>query len=218
MSNSKGSLLPSSDWRSSDVRSDRLRRVSLLLFQELGPHTCGIDFDEGACAGRQHLSFGIADFGGAEVFAAVDADLPALRHQLRRERNRADVVDLHGSGDGDDSAQLADLAHGLVEDGGDDASMRVHRRPLEAPRQHEVTDKTVVLFVQMELEVQAVLVFRATSETIIAVNVLFDFVSWDGLGAAHVFKDMPSAVRCQPAAAHRSSQLAGHEKRRAKGE
>src|SRR3974390_180961 len=185
MSNSKGSLLPSSDWRSSDVRSDRLRRVSLLLFQELGPHTCGIDFDEGACAGRQHLSFGIADFGGAEVFAAVDADLPALRHQLRRERNRTDVVDLHGSGDGDDTAQLADFAHGLVEDGGDDASVRVHRRPLEALRQNKLTHEPFVIFVEMEFKMETAFVGGAASETIIAVNVLFDFVAGDRFLARH---------------------------------
>src|SRR5271166_3059811 len=89
-----------------------LRRVALAFLQEPGEHSVGVDFDEGSGAGGQYVAVGVADLGGAEVLAAVHANFPALGDKRRGERHWANEVHLHGSGDGDDAAQLADFAHG----------------------------------------------------------------------------------------------------------
>ena len=58
-----------------------LRRVAVLLLQELGEHAVRIDLDERSRAGGQHFPFGVADLGGSKMLAAIHADFPAFRDQ-----------------------------------------------------------------------------------------------------------------------------------------
>src|ERR1035441_3056812 len=154
----------------------QLRSVAVLFLQELGEHALGIDLDERSRAGGEHFAFGVADLGSAKVFAAVDPDLPAFGDQRLGERHGPDVVDLHGCGDGNDVAQLADLAHGFVEDGGDDTAMRVRRWAFEAIRQREVTDKAKSRLFQVKIQLQAAVVVGAAPETHVAINLLLDLM------------------------------------------
>src|ERR1017187_2449861 len=112
----------------------QLGRVAVLFLQELGKHALGIDLDERSRAGGEHFPFGISDLGGAKMLSAVDANLPAFGDQRLGERYRPDVVDLHGCGDSNNVAQLADFPHGFIKNGGDDSAMRVRWWPFEAVR------------------------------------------------------------------------------------
>ena len=72
--------------------------------------------------------FLVQDFGLVDVLAAVDADFPALDAQRFLQRDGLQVFDGHFFGHRDHVAQLVDLAHGVVEDGGDDAAVAVAGR------------------------------------------------------------------------------------------
>ncbi len=62
-------------------------------------------------------------------------------------------------------AKLVYLAHGFVEDGGDDASMNMAGRAGVALAQPKAADEAVALFVVRELETHAFRVVFAASET-----------------------------------------------------
>jgi hypothetical protein len=109
------------------------------------------------------------------------------------ERDRPNVVDLHGLGHSDDAAQLADLSHGLVEDGGNDASVSMRGRTFEAEWQFKFADEALVFFVQVKLKMEAAFIGGTATETVVAVDALLDFVSGDGFVARHETKMRHSA-------------------------
>ena len=115
----------------------------------------------------------------------------------RGERYGPDVVDLHGSGDGDDAAQFADLPHGFVEDGGDDASVGSATAGPRSARQLEIADESLMVLVEVKLQVQSAFVGGTATEAVVAVNALLDFVSGDGLVAGHVTKMNDGAASMQ---------------------
>ncbi len=59
------------------------------------------------------------------------------------QRDGLDVFDGHFRGDGDDVAEFVELAHGVVEDGGDDAAVAVSGRAGVAFAQAEIADEAV---------------------------------------------------------------------------
>jgi hypothetical protein len=169
----------------------------MLFLQELSEHSGGIDLDKRSGAGGQDFPFRISDLGGAKMLSAVDTDLPAFGDQQLGERHGPDVVDLHGCGDGNDVAQLADLTHGFVEDGGDDASMGVRWWPFKAVRQREVADKTMPCLVEVKLQPQAAVVVGPASEARVAINVLLDLMSGNWFVLVHATKMNQAAALAQ---------------------
>ena len=63
--------------------------------------------------------------------------------------------------------QLVDLAHGLVKDGGDDATMGVRRRPDKTPLQTKVADKALAFLVERKLQPQAGFVAGTATKAIV---------------------------------------------------
>ena len=117
-------------------------------------------------AGQDFVLF-VQDFGLVDVLAAVDADFPALDVQRLVQRDGLEVFDGHLFGEGDDVVQLVDLAHGVVEDGGDDAAVAVAGRSGVAFAQAEFADEGLALFVEGEFEAHAVGIVRAAGEAVV---------------------------------------------------
>src|SRR5271169_5484122 len=69
----RGNICASNQWA--------LRRVAVLLLEELREHALRINLDERPRAGRQHFAFGASDLGGSKVLPSVNADFPAFRNQ-----------------------------------------------------------------------------------------------------------------------------------------
>src|SRR5580698_9970881 len=148
----------------------------------------GIDLDELSFAGGQYLALGIADLGGAVVLAAAHPLLPAFRHQRLVQRHRLEVGHIHGAGETDNVVQLVQLAHSLIEDGSDDAPMRVLGRSDELALEAELTDKALTLFVEDEPQSKSDFVFGAAAETFIAELTFLDMMTRDCLVPWHVTK------------------------------
>ena len=65
---------------------------------------------------------------------------PAFQDEIGMERNGAAVVDGHVARHSDDVAETVGLAHGFVEQGSDDAPVRVSGGPLELRGEAETAD------------------------------------------------------------------------------
>src|ERR1019366_8801294 len=98
----------------------------------------------------QHFPCLVSDLSGSKMLSPIDPNLPAFGDERLGERHRPDVIHLHGCGDCNDIAQLADLAHGFVEDGGDDAAMRVRGWTFKAVWQREVAHKAMTRLVEVK--------------------------------------------------------------------
>ena len=103
-------------------------RAAFICSYEFAEHFFGVDGDEDAAAAGEDFILLVEDFGDVDVLAAVDADFPALDAQRFVERDGLEVFDRHLFGEGDDVVELVYLAHGVVEDGGDDAAVAVAGR------------------------------------------------------------------------------------------
>jgi hypothetical protein len=92
----------------------------------------------------QCLSRGISERGFDMVPAASGADVPRGKNERLSERDRAQVLDVESAGHGENPTGAIDLAHRLVEEGGDDASMRVTRRPGKARGEPKAADDVLL--------------------------------------------------------------------------
>ena len=102
--------------------------------------------------------------------AALDADFPALDVQRLVQRHGLEVFDGHFFGECDDVVQLVDLAHGVVEDGGDDAAVAVAGRSGVALAQAEFADEGLASFVEREFEAHAVGIVHAADEAVVLLH------------------------------------------------
>jgi hypothetical protein len=96
-----------------------------------------VDGDEEAFGTSEDGAIGVLDFGVVEQFAAwgaVDfrwaAKVPADENERLVEGNGAEVIDLHVAGHGEDVQRAIELAHGFVEERGNDAAVDVARGTL----------------------------------------------------------------------------------------
>jgi len=83
------------------------------------------------------------------------------------KRNGFQVFDGHLAGEGDDVMEFVDLAHGVVEDGGDDASVAVAGRSGVAFAEAEMADESLAFFVEDEFEAHAFGVIHAADEAVV---------------------------------------------------
>lgn len=84
-----------------------------------------VDLDEDSVAAGEYGSVGGLDLGLVEELSSFSAQVTAFELKRLKEGDGLEVVDLHVAGDGEDIERAVDLAHGLVEKSGDDASMDV---------------------------------------------------------------------------------------------
>jgi len=150
-----------------------------LSLHEFAEHFFRVDGDEEAAAAGEDLSFLVEDFGDIGMLAAVHGFFARFDAQRLVEGDGLEIVDGHLDGDGDNVAELIDLAHGLVEDGGDDASMAVAGRSGETLPEAKAADKDVAVFVVGEAETHAVRIVLSTGEAVI-------FLQADECGAVTV--------------------------------
>ena len=79
---------------------------------------------------------------------------PAFEDEVGFERNRTKVVDGDVAGHRHDIAMAIGLAHGFIEQCGDDASVHVAGWPLKLPSEINTAEDALV-FVNEELELKA---------------------------------------------------------------
>ena len=102
-----------------------------------GGETCGgedffVEGDEDAFGSGEYSAVGALDFGLVEELAVGSAvgfggavEMAGYEDQRLIERYWAEVIDLHVAGHGEDVEGAVELAHGLVEECGDDAAVDV---------------------------------------------------------------------------------------------
>lgn len=113
-----------------------------------GKHLFRINGYERPRAARQNFTFGIADFCHVDVAASVQALLCAGDSKRLAQRDRLKVFDFHGRSERQHIAEFVHLAHGFVQDGSDDAAVRVARRASVFARQLEMANGLPRFFVQ----------------------------------------------------------------------
>jgi len=101
------------------------------------------------------------------VLPAVDAEFPAFDTERFVQGDRLQIFDIHFLGQGDDVAELVYLAHGVVEDGGDDAAVAVAGRAGVALAETEFADEGLALLVECELQAHTVGIVLAAGEAVI---------------------------------------------------
>jgi hypothetical protein len=83
----------------------------------------GVEGDEEAFRPGEEGALGFAEFGGVEELAAFAAEVVGGEGERGVDGSGAEVIDLHVAGHGEDVERSAELAHGLIQEGGDDAAM-----------------------------------------------------------------------------------------------
>jgi len=89
------------------------------------------NLDKQPLALGQHGSVGAEDAGFCPVLAAFIPRDAAFQEERLAGGNRPQVVNLHVACHGDEAARTYGLAHGLVDQGGDDAAVQVARVALK---------------------------------------------------------------------------------------
>lgn len=129
-----------------------------------------VNNDEEALGAGEDCAVGVVDLGLVEELAALAAEVAAGEHEQLVERGGAKVIDLHVAGHGEDAEGTVELAHGLVEQGGDDASMNVAGRAFVKLRELDVSGgggDAGVRCVDGEVEVESLRVGRAAAEAVV---------------------------------------------------
>jgi hypothetical protein len=132
-----------------------------------GKHLFRIDSDERPCTPRQNFTLGIDDLCHIDVAAAVHALLRTGDSKGLAQRHRLEIPDFHGSRKRQHVAELVYLAHCFVQDGGDNAPMRVARRPGIFARQLEVANGLAGFFVQREFQPHALGIIVAAAKAMV---------------------------------------------------
>ncbi len=137
--------------------------------------------------------------------AAALFDFAAFDAQRFVQRDGLEIFDSHFTGEGDDMMQLVYLAHGVVEDAGDDAAVAVAGRTGVAAAEAEFADEGLALFVKDELEAHAIGVVHAADEAIVLLHLHVAGVVTLGLRFGHAgilqgigFKLISDAGRIPP--------------------
>jgi hypothetical protein len=104
------------------------------------------------------------------VLASLHAHLSRLHPQRFIQRHRPEIVHRNPRGQSYDLAQLVYFAHGFIQDGGDNASMRVSGRTGESFSQPETANETGSLLGVLEIQTHAFGVALAASKTVVSLQ------------------------------------------------
>jgi hypothetical protein len=78
--------------------------------------------------------------------------------------HRAKILDLDAPGQRDTPLQLIALAHRLIEDGGNDSTMRVSRRAGKAATQSEIADEAITALAKLKVQMQPMGILRPAAK------------------------------------------------------
>jgi len=161
---------------------DYLRELALNIF---GEHFFWVDSDEDAATAGQDFALFVQDFGGVHVGASFLFYLAAFDAERLVQRDGLEIFDGHFTSEGDDMMQLVDLAHGVVEDAGDDAAVAVAGWSGVTAAEAEFADEGLALFVQDELEAHAAGIVHAADEAVVLLHLHVSGVVALGLRFGH---------------------------------
>lgn len=126
----------------------------------------GTHLDEQALAVREDGSGVVKDAGFGPVLVALVMVDAAFETNGRSAGNRASVVHLHVAGHADDVAGADGLAHGFVEQGGDNAAVHIAAWAFEGVGDRRQADDRTV-FGEHEFEMEADRVCGSATEAAI---------------------------------------------------
>ena len=157
-----------------------------LFFCVFGEHFFGVDGDEDAFAAGEDFVFVVENFGGIDMGASAFFDFAAFDAQRFVQRNGLEIFDRHFTREGDYLVELVDLAHGVVEDAGDDAAVAVAGRSGVAGAEAEFADEGLALFIEDEFQAHAAAIALSADEAVILLQfVVSGFVALDAGLAWH---------------------------------
>jgi hypothetical protein len=161
-----------------------------------GKHLFWIDSDERPSTARQNFTLGIADLGHIDVATAVHALLCAGYGERLAQRHRPKIFDFHGARERQHVTELVYLSHGFIQDGGDNAAMRVARRSRIFSRQLEVANGLARFFVQREFQPHALGIVVAAAKAMVLARLWFavDCVSVRNFAFCHLGEAMILAL------------------------
>jgi len=133
----------------------------------LGEHLQGIDGDKQGPSARQDLMLLVADFCDVDVFPAANALLVTFNQQRLFQRHRLNVFHFHVLGEGNHRTQLVYLAHGLIQDGGDNAAVRMAGRTLVSFGEPKPAICPAVGLIEAKPQAHTLFVVLATGEAAI---------------------------------------------------
>src|SRR5208337_4726313 len=134
---------------------------------KLCEHAVRIDRYEQTLTTRQHFPFLVQDLSHIDVLPALHLHFARFHPQGPVQGHGLQVVHGHLGGHRHHVTQFIHLAHGLVEDGCDNAAVAVSGRPGVALAQAESTDKAVALLIVGKAQVHAVRIVLAAGETVV---------------------------------------------------
>lgn len=143
-----------------------------------------IDCNEQAASAGENFIFLVVDFRGVDVFTSLDFQLKRFDAQGSVKRDRLQIVDRDLGGESNDVTALVDLAHGLVEDGGDDAAMAVSRRSGVTLAKTKAAKESISLFVVDEFHAHAARVVGSAGEALVLLELNVASVVSVSLGPA----------------------------------
>ncbi len=129
----------------------------------------GVDYDEEAFAAGQGHALRVLNFGFVKELAAIAPDVAAGESQGLVEGDRTEVVNLYMAGHGEDIKRAVELAHGLVKEGGYNASVNVAGRAFVVTVELKAGGGGGMIRVRCvggENEVQALRVGRTAAEAV----------------------------------------------------
>ena len=113
-----------------------------------GKHLLRIDCDKSPSAAGQDFTFFIFDLSRVDMPATVHALFVRSYRERLSQGNRPQIFNFHGSGKRQHIAELIHFAHGFIQNGGNNAAVRMSWRPGVSARKLEMADGLARFFVQ----------------------------------------------------------------------
>jgi hypothetical protein len=125
-----------------------------------------VESDEEAFGASEDSSIQKLQVSLMEELAAFAPQMGAGEDERLVNRGGAEIVDLHVAGHGEDIQRAVELAHGFIHERGDDASVDIAGRAFVKARELEVPGGGDCCRVEVEGEMEALRVIRATGEAV----------------------------------------------------
>jgi hypothetical protein len=136
-------------------------------------HLLRINGDKCPGAAGQNFTLSIADFCNVDMSASVHALFRTGDGERLSQRHGLEILDFHGSGERQHVAKLVHLAHGFIQDRGDNAAVSIAGRPGVFARQLEVADGLTGFFVQRELQAHTLRIIVAAAKAMVLARLGF---------------------------------------------
>ena len=133
--------------------------------------------DEAALATGKEIALRVANLGDAETVAFAGVLLPAFGENFLVDGDGLAVLDGHFGGDGALAGQFGELAHGFIEDDGDDAAVSEASATGVIGAENEAAAGAVRFEIEFERQLHAGLIGGATTETMVGgLRIEFEYV------------------------------------------